>query len=544
MRYHQFSFFLLFFLVVFGLFASPYDMILVGESVLEDLRYLSLESGNPFLSFTPPLAPAEAEQFLNSLDPSILSAPAREAYNRVKKRLAPEARLTFSGNNLSIMLNINSTIEGKSRFNSDISWYPLYPKVPPVFSFPLRFYFIDTLQLYFEPIIAVNSGNYPIETFGTNIPSNIPYKYEDYDAHMPLRAFVAAGGSWWNFQLGRDRLFWGTGHTGSLSFSDNSAFFEFVRLSFFSDFFKYSLLVNQMHLVIDDIIPSTFPIMPEILTETTQRYYYLHRLDFSFFNRVSLSVMEGLMVGNSPLELRFLNPFVVFHSLFSWSDYENWPVNPSEGDLNGSFFSLELNWNITKNLSVYGQFVMNEWAAQGEIKSNPNQPPNELGYLAGTSFTHSFDAWGSVFFLEFIHTDPYCYILSSPFASFIQMHYSGGRQYYFIGYPRDTIALALGTRFFKSDIIVINGDFSWICRGEHDKDGLTWDWANTDITRIEKTPSGSAENNFSVSLGAEWKPLSYLTLKGSVTGILSFNNKHSGSDKRGGQAALSVSFHY
>jgi hypothetical protein len=536
MRHHRFVFLLIFFLTACGLFASPYDMIHAGESVLEDLRYLSLESGNSFLSFTPPLAPAEAEQFLNSLDPSLLSAPAREAYYRVKKRLAPEAPLTFSGNNLNITLNINSTIEGRYRFNDDISWSPLYPKIPPVFSFPLGFYFVDTLQLFIEPIIAVNPGRYPTETLGTNIP----YEYVDYDDNVALRAFIAAGGPWWNFQLGRDRLFWGTGQTGSLTFADNSAFFEFLRLSFFSDFFKYSLLVNQMHLIIDGIM--TVPIPPDTLAQTTQRYYYLHRLDFSFFNRVSLGVMEGVMVGNSPPEIRFLNPFLVFHSLFTWRDYEKW--SPSEGDLNGSILSLELNWNITKNLSVYGQLVMNEWALQVELRSDPEQPPNALGYLAGAGFTHSFNIWGSFFFLEFIYTDPYCYMLSSPFGSFIQMRRSDGKQYYFIGYPRDTITLTLGARFFKNDIMVINGDFSWISKGEHDKDGLKWDWENSDITRFEKTPSGSAENKYTVSLGAQWKPLSYLTLKGSVAGILSLNNNHSGSDKRGGQAVLSVSFHY
>jgi hypothetical protein len=135
-------------------------------------------------------------------------------------------------------------------------------------------------------------------------------------------------------------------------------------------------------------------------------------------------------------------------------------------------------------------------------------------------------------------------MLSSPFGSFIQMRRSDGKQYYFIGYPRDTIALTLGARFFKNDIVVINWDFSWISKGEHDKNGLTWDWENSDISRVEKTPSGSAENKFTVSLGAKLKPLSYLTLKGSVAGILSLNNKHSGSDKRGGQAVLSASFHY
>ena len=98
MKKPLFLFFLCFVFPALSLFASPYDMILVGDPVLEDLRYLSLESGDPFLSFSPPLAPHEIKQYLDTLDPYILSLPAQEAYKRVKTRLSPEAALSFSSN--------------------------------------------------------------------------------------------------------------------------------------------------------------------------------------------------------------------------------------------------------------------------------------------------------------------------------------------------------------------------------------------------------------------------------------------------------------
>ncbi|MDR1072851.1 MAG: capsule assembly Wzi family protein [Treponema sp.] len=68
---------------------------------------------------------------------------------------------------------------------------------------------------------------------------------------MPLRAFVAAGGAWWNFELGRDRLSYGLGRSGNMAVSDTPDYYDMARLSFFSPVFKYSLLVSQMPFTIN-----------------------------------------------------------------------------------------------------------------------------------------------------------------------------------------------------------------------------------------------------------------------------------------------------
>jgi hypothetical protein len=541
MKTPGFIFFTCFLFSAFSLFAAPFDMIMMGDPVFEDLRYLSLESGKPVLSFTPPLAPAEAERFLDSLDVSDFSAPALEAYERAKKALIPEAALTLSADVFSMSLNINAALEARARFNKDISWYPEYPKIAPVLSLPFNFYFADSLQLYFEPIIAADPEYYAnAETLGVNVP----WKLEYVDLNMPLRAFIAAGGSWWNFQLGRDRISYGTGYTGNLSISDNPAFYEFARLSFFTRFFKYSVLINQMPLEIKEDNDKKYHEHKNYLERTTQRHFYLHRLDFTPFNALSVGLMEGLMVGNSALEIRYLNPFTIFHNYYS-----SWDYDKVVGDMTGSFFSVEANWNIFRSMALYGQFAMNQLITKYKAEHWPDQPPNGLAFLAGTRFSHSFDSWGSVFFVEFLYTDPYAYMSPSPFSSFIQMRRlsvnNNNTLLYYIAYPRDTIALSLGTKFFKGDTLNISGEFSWISRGEHNKNGIIWDWEQTVDSFNERTPTGIAENKFTASLEAQWKLYPFLALKGGVTGIFSRNNRHiNGSDETGGQAAFSVSFMY
>ncbi|MCL2380175.1 MAG: capsule assembly Wzi family protein [Treponema sp.] len=542
-----------------NLSAAPFDMILTGDPVLEDIRFLSLTSGRTFLSFTPPLAPAVVENFLDSIDPSLLPEPAQQAYDRIRDRLIPQAAFSFESDNLSVLLDINATLEGRARFNNDISWYPAHPDISPLLSLPLRFHFGNTVQLYIDPSVSMMHGSFSPADSG--FAHNVPQGYGTYDSDMPFRAFIAAGGPWWNFQLGRDRLFWGTGHTGSLSFSDNADFFEFARVSFFSRFLKYSVVVNQMPLRITDSLysgprdpeyPDSFPWRnPDSLRRTTQRHFYMHRLDVSLFrDRLSIGLMEGVMVGDSPLEIRFLNPMMIFHSLFAWRDYYGWgegPPGSSTTDMVGSFFSAEVNWHITSALSFHGQMVMNEFATSGELRHNPEQPPNALGYMAGLTFARSFNTWGSVFFLEFIYTDPYLYMMSTPFASFIHMRRPGLARYYLIGHSRDTISVTLGGRFFNSNTLNLTGVFSWVASGELNKGGLTWNWTDDPASGAfdRRTLDGIAEYKFIATLGAEWRLMPRLGLSSSVTGIVARNNNHvQSSNALGGQMSFAVSWRH
>ena len=525
----------------------PFDMISTGDPVLHDLRYLALKTGNPFLSFTPPLAPGEIRIFLDKIDSSLLSASAKGAYERVLNRLTPSANISFSSGIFTTLVEVNSTIEARARFNTEVREFPRNPNISPLVAAPIRFHFGNNFQLFVEPSITMRPDRYKLDRFDLNIPRGYFY----YNESMPLRFFAAAGGSWWNFQIGRDRLFWGTGHTGSLTFSDNSQYFDFARFSVFSPVFKYSFIVNQMPLRLtrnlfcpnNEIISSWWD-NPANRTRSINRYYYLQRIDFTLFNRLSIGIMEGIMVGNSPLQLRYLNPLRVFHSLFAWEDYDRWQPPPLHdnwrpGDMIGSILSLEVNWHIFGNLAFYGQFVMNEFAERGERRRNPDQPPNGLGYMAGFQFARSFNTWASIFFLEFVYTDPFLNILSSPFGSFIQQNRFG--QFYYLGYTRDTIALTAGANFFNSDFLFLSGTFSWIASGEHNKHGIIWDWERTSDAFNASTPTGTVENQFVLSLGAGWRPQRWLSFNANITGIISLNNNHNANTNAvGGQASLSV----
>jgi len=521
------------------LYSQHLNIVSTGDPVLEDIRYVSLESGIPFLSFSPPLSSNEVRNFLNFVDENALSQAGRNAYSRILNAINPKMPpLSWSDEVFSVSFNIKAVLEGKARFNKDITWEGNLANISPLISFPLQFFFSKYVQMYIEPNISVKSRDHGDGLFFYNLPMDFSTQY------WPFRSFASAGGSWWNFFIGRDHLYWGTGHTGSLIFSNDSTYYDFAKVSLFSRYFKYSFTLNHMPLKLNKSLIDNFSSIDKDERKSINRYFYLHRIDVNILRKVSISIMEGIMSGNSPLEIRFINPLVIFHSLYAWTDYDRWSFNSSEnsenGSMIGSFLSFEINLNIIKSLSVYGQFVMNELSLRGEKEKEPDLPPNGMGYLAGINFSHPINSWGSIYYLEFIYTDPYLYILSSPFCSFIQQDHHN----YLIGHSRDTMSLTFGAKFFNNDALNLSGSFSWVASGAHNRVGLKWDWDRGE-TYNEKTPSGTAENKFILSLGAEWNPLSWLALKAGITGIISLNNKHiDGVREAGGQASLSVGFKY
>jgi hypothetical protein len=286
----------------------------------------------------------------------------------------------------------------------------------------------------------------------------------------------------------------------------------------------------------------------EALLNTTQRYLYHHRIDARFFRKLSLSISEALMAGNTPPELRYMSPLIIFHNAWPWRDYPEWGTG-EKGYMTGSLFSFELDWAIIPSLALYGQFVLNEFSTPYELEHYPeDQPPNGLGYLAGVEHTRVLGRWNALFYGEFVYTDPYLYTLSSPFASYIWMRRpsevgSKPLRYKWIGHGegRDMMLFALGAAVSKADM-TLSADISLVNRGEH---GIEWDWSQDEKALNERAPTGTVERRLTAGLGAVWRPLPRLSLSGHASGVLLLNADHqTGVNEAGLELYLSAALSY
>ncbi len=504
----------------------PFRMIGVGDPLLEDYTFLLRSAGQSVLSLTPPLSSRELLRQLAPLSRENRSEAWHAAYDRVQKALSEPPQ--FQESPLGVSARPEVALEGKWRSTAEIEWIRPEKESPPVFTLPLEFFFSDIfygrgdLMLRNDPSFY-NSDAYPVGT-------NAVLHAERFDLNIPLRAFVSAGGRFWVFQLGRDRVSFGSGRTGNLTVSDTPDYFDFARLSLFSQNFKYTFFVTQL--------PLETPVYffkqgydvrtTDDIPHTAQRYLYLHRWDVRLWDRVSFSISEGVLVGNSPLELRYVNPFLIYHSLFSWRDYPRWGQH--QGDMTGSLFSVEGEYALAGGFRLYGQMVMNQYATPYELDRWPDDhSPNGLGWLGGAEYSADLYGWQSVFYLEGVYTDPYLYVLSSPFASFIWMRRlseltSKQLRYAWIGHQegRDTLLLVLGASVRK-DPFRIQTALSFRSRGEHT---LLWDWEKGITPVRQATPTGVPEQTWKLSAQADWWVREPLTVSLYLAGSYVDNAQH------------------
>jgi hypothetical protein len=483
-----------------GLQASPLMMVSAGDPILEDIRYVAREAGVSILSFTPPLSRDEITNILAPVEPAKLSPSAQEALRRIRERLDPPMR--FDEDFFSFSFHVVAQAEAGFRSNTAISLHQGDFLRPAILHFPLDFYLADYVQLNLEPLINLDPA---FNERNGHFVSNIPYEPEQIDVFFPFRAFAAAGGKWWNFQIGRDQVSFGSAHTGNLLLSDTPDFYDFARLSLFSRHFKYSALVIQNPLILSlpyydpsSLVGSYDP------DKSMQRHVYIHRIDFKISNKIAIGLTEGLSVGNSPLEIRFLNPLMILHNFMSGDDYDEWDGS-SYKEMNSSIFSVDVNWTPVPAFAVYAQMVIDEFTTPWEVENDSkNKTPGGMGYLAGVEYSFAVGEWGAELYGEAVYTDPYLYVDNSPYAAFVWARRVNRKsmefRYRWMGHPegRDMILFAAGSRFFKKDKLAFLAGLSFCIHGEHT---LYWDWDRGDQYASEKTPTGTPEKKINRIIG-------------------------------------------
>ncbi len=540
-RYRSFCFAVAFLVLsTQSVFSAPFRIVSVGDPVLRDIRAIVREAGKSLASYTPPLSSDEIQAALNDIDYDALSSPGRSAYDRIRKALG--ARPPLEDGLFGVDATPSVSAEASVRTNPEIEWTSASALFPAAFKLPLEFYFADSvyaagdLQISRDPSFHSEDDSF----FSTNIP----FSGEEFDMNMPLRSFMSAGGPWWNFQLGRNRLSFGAGVTGNMAISDTPDYYDFARLSLFSPNFKYSLLVAQLPLTTSGLGTE----YDGALAETTNRYLYYHRWDMRLYERVSIGIGEGCMVGNSPLELRFLNPLAMYHGFFAWKDYPS-----DDGELIGSLLSLDIDWAIAPGWAAYGQFVLNDYQTPYEKEKWPDAAhPNGLGYLGGIEWTTAAGPWLAECNFEAVYADPYLYVLSSPFASYIWMRKlsalsSKAPRYAWLGHSegRDFALFALRARFSRffertSRALALTGTLSYKLQGEH---GLEWDWASGAAPSSEIAPTGTPERKLSLGASIDYSFSEHISVSLRSTGMYIEDADHVSGKKESG-AELSVAASY
>ncbi|MCU0359667.1 MAG: hypothetical protein MUF75_02940 [Bacteroidia bacterium] len=254
-------------------------------------------------------------------------------------------------------------------------------------------------NVYFETLLSENQSFFPtyLDSFATEqkvIPGQgrwKTFKTSGYDYAFSSGFVSVQAGKHLNIQFGHGKHKIGNGYR-SLFLSDNA--FNYPYLRFTQQWFKGRLQYSNLYTVFMNLVPAL-----ENPPAATEPLFQKKAASFQYLSvnagkRLQLGFFQGLMWepadGNNQqhLDARYFNPFI-------YTNLAAFGLNDSKHNL---IIGTELNIKITKSLSAYGQFVLDDVSPVGY------SPSQGSGYQAGLKYFDAFTVKGLFLQIEYNST--------------------------------------------------------------------------------------------------------------------------------------------
>ena len=405
--------------------ANHQQIIPIDSEIYQVIKTLYISQGLGLPSTAGPWSEDELLSMLDRLDPARLKLAELKAYNFAEKELARKKSVFQVNGAVSIELMWHTDNEN---FLTQDRYVQVWNKTKPFILLNFEswispyLYGFGQLSLgnsifnktipehnkeLFNSTERVSSLLFGETSFATNFLDFVDIA--NIDTSIPYRAFIAAGTSGWNIQVGRERLSWGAGESGNFMIGDHVQYHNNVRATAYKDFFKYTFNVSSF------LNPAEYykrtdktgsgsaynPVLEQSDLYQGVRLFIAHRFEWRIINRINLAISESILYqdDNGNMSLEIFNPLMLLHDIYR--------VNSSN-----SLLTVEIDYSPIPMLNLYGQVAIDEFKTFNEKSTEDDQraPPSRLGFMLGTKT--AFPLGGGMFTAsaEGVLTSPYLYL--------------------------------------------------------------------------------------------------------------------------------------
>lgn len=530
------------------------ELVSSGSWVYDALAAIALEEGRLDFTGRSPLSVGEIRFFLKEASYESLSPAGKAQYDRIESYCA-HTPLEFGPDLIKVGAGLEMNAESYYKQNDDTDWvFSRYDKKPLLFV-PLKIEASDWFTMLFEARLAKNKNSMEKNDGYTSIPLSA----DEIDINFPDTGYFSTGcqlaeDTAVTLRLGSGASSFARSLTGSIVQSEYFTGSSYAELGFYTPNFRYAMNVSQFNV---------------------DKYLYSHELSFRFFKKLLFSARESLLV-YAPMELRYLNPWTIFHGFAAWRDYGHNESNTCD------YLALKIEYAPVKFMRLYGEFAMTQFQTPYETGNfKDDTTPNGLAFQGGIeSYVPYKDGYFHMW-LEGTYTDPYMYVKESPDWSMVRNYREnlGDTKHVFyewLGTPfgPDTAAGKLSFSYERpgrwsvgaSYLLKVGGENSGtkVFRNLDWHEGKEFDteseeelkgWAFPDSgsqgeeeakrRQKLKTPSGTNEYVNVISLRGSFSPKENITLvlQPSYTVAVNFNNEQ-GRTERGFEIAFAANIRF
>lgn len=497
---------------------GPQSLVPAGHWIYDAVTRLYLEQGRSSFTGSAPLTAGELSLYLREIDYGTLSPAGRSAYDSVAAYLSREYP-GFDSGLVSAGIQVEAALEGYFKTNREIDWQYVYQRREPLLNVPLWLNVGDYMTLYTEVTAAQN-----IETMcASGTWWNVPFPLSQFDVNFPHTAYLSTGVMFAeetgiNMKIFRGAQSIGRTATGSVILSDYVSNESAAELSVFSPYFRYGMNITQLN--------------PPRENNPDPAYLYTHRFEIRLFDKLTFTALEGVLV-NAPLELRFLNPLMIWHGYASWNDYYGTGSDESSTNKEASLLGLALDVIPCPGLRLYAVYAQNQFQTAYERKHWPDSAiPNALAVQGGLEFSVPVGSGWLHGGAEGVYTSPYMYLMEGKDWSFIREYNEniGGTVQEWVGTPfgPDSIAASATVGYQIPGKWQVSGRYTFSVRGEKSEFSVldTDYWPENADAAAVSTPTGIPVYCHALSLCGIWYPMDNIRLMLCPAYTVQFNAGH------------------
>ncbi|MFH0734498.1 MAG: capsule assembly Wzi family protein [bacterium] len=252
---------------------------------------------------------------------------------------------------------------------------------------------------------------------------------------------------------GRTTILWGANLLNPLIIGNSSQPFDFFKFNFRYKKFNYTFLHGWL------VQPSEIFYIDSLIggvKRKSAKYIAINRIGFNPSDKLKLGITQAIIYANRPLELSYLNPFLLWES-----------AQRSSNDLDNSFLNFDIRYLISNGCEFVSSITFDDINFNLWGKGKWNTPNNRIAWQAGFNVTYPYFFNNMLINVDYIQIRPFTF--SHPEIG-ESLTYTNNGSPLGANLSPNSIAVSVKATYFYSSNLILTLRFDKIDHGNNKYD--------------------------------------------------------------------------
>ncbi len=253
----------------------------------------------------------------------------------------------------------------------------------------------DWFACYLEAWNGFHAGDRNASKTDQRVNQSYTFNHTGLNYFDQTSGYVTVKKSIFKLQVGRERILWGISRYEQSVLNSTPQMFDFVKFDINYKKFSYKFLHGWL------VQPNSLTYVDSLRYDVKKRnpkYIVTSRFGFQPFDNLSFGIGQTIIYGNRPLELAYLNPFLLWES-----------AQRSLNDLDNSFLHFDTQYRPFNGLELNGTITFDDINFNFLKKDKWNSAGNRIAWQLG--FAASIPSLSEKLMLygDYVQIRPYTY---------------------------------------------------------------------------------------------------------------------------------------